>query len=223
MLASRDIDIVLRNNLSASFNAGSFVITIFNSDASRLFAPSVEGGEKDGNPDAAPSLLPASDWGCGPFGPDNDQAIDGDPNTQQSFLVCQNGSGTGPVIAPGGTLKVATVHYNLPAGADPGTVELWDEYSDVQDGVFYEDYGRCNPGLVTMDCPKTLVTLYCPIDQADINNDGKVNSGDQLIIALNYGVVPAPLNVDQNFDGVLNSGDQLMLQSVFNKSTTLCP
>ncbi len=75
-----------------------------------------------------------------------------------------------------------------------------------------------------MDCQNAAATVYCPIDQADVINDNVISSGDLGLTASQFGVVPAPANLDQNFDGVISSGDLGLIASFFGKHpTTDCP
>jgi N-acetylneuraminic acid mutarotase len=63
----------------------------------------------------------------------------------------------------------------------------------------------------------------CAIMRADVNGDGKVNSGDQLKVTLEFGVKPPRARLDQNGDKNINSGDQLKVVLNFGKSVLSCP
>ena len=53
--------------------------------------------------------------------------------------------------------------------------------------------GSCRPTLsVGAHCVDAVTTFFCPIDQADVNNDGRVNSLDIGIVASKYGQLPPP-------------------------------
>ena len=72
--------------------------------------------------------------------------------------------------------------------------------------------GSCNPAgtssfSVPAHCVGAELIFYCPIDQADVNNDGRVNSIDLGMTASQFFVLPVSPQFDQNFDGVLNSID----------------
>jgi hypothetical protein len=223
MLATRDVQVSVRNNSSAAWVLGSFNFNIVDPDSTRLVAPKL-GELLDANPDFNADTTGLQDWACGPGGPDND-VDDNAANGYDSFISCFNGSGSGPSIAAGGVGPLALVHYSIPAGADPGSVFLSTHDVGVFDSNFF-GRGGCNPDTpeaLAAHCAGAEIILYCPIDQADINNDGKVNSGDQLLLAFQYGVVPAPPTHDQNFDGVINSGDQLAIAQVFNRLVSECP
>lgn len=55
------------------------------------------------------------------------------------------------------------------------------------------------------------VQVYCP----DMNSDGRVNSGDQLLLSKVYGTRGDNLKEDLNADGVVNSADQFILTKNF--------
>lgn len=57
-----------------------------------------------------------------------------------------------------------------------------------------------------------------PKEVAGLNGDNSVNSGDQLLVTLEFNRVPPPpdvSNIDLNKDGAINAGDQLMWLQIF--------
>jgi hypothetical protein len=229
MAATRDVNVVARNNSAAPWTLGTFNFTMIHLDDSRLYAPSIQ-DFLNGNPDFIGDTTDLSDWACGPGGPDNDllwpvpgEAAPG----QESFISCFNAVGSGPSIAPGGLNPLATVHYNIAAGADPGSATITLRDVGIADSTFTER-GSCNPGSlqpgeIPAHCPTTELIFYCPIDRADVNNDGRVTSIDLGITASQFFANPPNLIVDQNFDNVINSIDLGLIASHFNKFVTQCP
>lgn len=224
LLTSRDIGIHVRNLGAGPITIGSFSFTLVSPDVSRLSAFVIDNpGTLNDNPNAASALGSGGQgWNCGPPDPSHDLALDADPATHESFISCSATNSTYTVMG-GMSLQVAQVHYQIPAGADPGAITL--QVRDVQvTNAAAVLVGSCRPTLsVGAQCVDAVTTFFCPIDQADVNNDGRVNSLDIGIVASKYGQLPPPAGYDQNFDGVINSIDIGIMASHFNKFVTQCP
>lgn len=224
LLATRDVNVVVRNNSNAAWTLGTFNFTLVHLDDSRLFAPPMPNpGTLNENPDFIAATTGLGDWSCGPTDPTGDlNQFPSDPG-QRSFISCFNASGTGPSIGASAVSPLAAVHYNIPPGADPGSVMLTWQDVGLADSTF-NARGSCNPVVdVPAHCPATELIFYCPIDQADVNNDGRVNSIDLGKTAQQYGVQPAPAAYDQNFDGVINSIDLGLVALQFGGMVSNCP
>jgi hypothetical protein len=94
-------------------------------------------------------------------------------------------------------------------GTDPADRDSDDDA--VSDGVEVR-YWRTNPLAANTDGDECSDAK----EIASTNGDRAVNSGDLLILALNYGpVAPGLWPYEANGDGAINSGDQLFAANVF--------
>ena len=121
--AATDAALVLVNNSGASFELGAFDFTLRSEDDTVLTASAGGAPATDANPDFNDAALNQNGaaWSCTPPSPDNDDQGDDlatdSPITlsnvgfDASFLSCFNASLTGPVIADGSSVVIATVHY----------------------------------------------------------------------------------------------------------------
>lgn len=223
MGTTRDVRVVITNHGTTGIVVGAFGFRLENPDITRLFAPTINPpGYSNDNPDAAMAAEGAG-WACGVPEPVADDPGTVEPG-QDSNIDCFNGAASGFMINAGASVHVATVHYDIVAGADPGAVQLTLTDADAYNAAFNE-LGSCGPVLTKlMPCNNATLTLYCPIDMADVNNDDRVNVADMGITAASNGVVPAPVHLDQNFDGVINPADRGIIGSHYFKRPSIhCP
>jgi hypothetical protein len=97
----------------------------------------------------------------------------------------------------------------LPAALDPDDATPDIDGDGMKDGLEFRHY---NTSIFNTDtdgdaCPDAL-------EVASINADNAINSGDQLLLALEMnrtGAPPPLVNIDMNKDGAINSAEQLFL------------
>jgi hypothetical protein len=92
------------------------------------------------------------------------------------------------------------------------TLELYgpdgdgDGYNDAREGHLAEN-----------------AASYCAIMRADVIGDGVINSADQLRLVTFYTTLPVVQRLDQNGNNKIESGDQLLMRLNFGKNVGMCP
>ena len=120
-------------------------------------------------------------------------------------------SSTSTATATATATPTATPTPTMTPTATPSTVDTdGDGYTDAREGELGED-------------PQS----YCATMRADVNGDGRVNSGDLLFVAVNFGTVP-PGNARANQgppprDGAVNSLDILLVALRSGSRVGDCP
>jgi hypothetical protein len=127
-------------------------------DRARLYPPPFPEAGVVGNPDVNPAL-PAAGFVCNGPPPWNERNGDG-----VSHFGCYSGATTF-AIPQGSTLRLATIHYVVPAGATAGGVTL-----ALTDYPVYGDAG--------------FTAYYCPSDRADERYQLKLLSCDNATVTL---------------------------------------
>ena len=140
-----------------------------------------------------------------------DWDTDGDRTSDGAEVAC----GSNPTSAastpngPDGDIDGLPDACEAAFGTDPADRDSDDDA--VSDGVEVR-YWRSNPLAANTDGDECSDAK----EISSLNGDRSVNSGDLLILALNYGpVAPSLWPYDANGDGVINSGDQLFAALVF--------
>ena len=141
-----DVDVVLVNNGPAFTLAGAMNFNVDHPSVARLDAqpsPPCAGPGVECNPDFNELALTGGTWSCAPPFPDDD--TDGGPS-ERSFLSCYNNVDAEPVAA-GESLTLATVHYDIAAGATVGGPEgLTLNAVNLFNEVYVEKFA-CGPGV----------------------------------------------------------------------------
>jgi hypothetical protein len=227
-LASREVIFSLQNVSGASFAVHDFeLLELRSSDTTRLNPPDVPSPPPywESNPNFNDFLNNGmiTSWSCSNPTPDNDTGT-GPPGSAVSAIGCFVVSGpTGSNIPHNTFIELARVRYDIPAGADPGTVEISSSSIVAKDASGVEA-GSCAPVIVNaMACPKATIILYCAIDQADVSNNATVNAQDLGQVAQRFGQLPAPQQYEQDFNGVINAADLGLVASQFSKTVAMCP
>ena len=140
-----DVDVVLVNN-GPAFTLAAMNFNVDHPSVARLDAqpsPPCAGPGVECNPDFNELALTGGTWSCAPPFPDDD--TDGGPS-ERSFLSCYNNVDAEPVAA-GESLTLATVHYDIAAGATVGGPEgLTLNAVNLFNEVYVEKFA-CGPGV----------------------------------------------------------------------------
>lgn len=152
------VDVLLINDSAGEQHMVAAGVGVQTTDRARLYPPPFPVAGVTGNPDVNPAL-PAAGFACNP--PWNE--INGDGI---SYFGCYSGTST-IAIPQGSTLRLATVHYVVPAAATPGAVTLalanYPEYSAAGFIDYYcpadaggrERLSACTGAIVTLLAPAT--------------------------------------------------------------------
>ncbi|MBI5285364.1 MAG: hypothetical protein HY874_09745 [Chloroflexi bacterium] len=221
---SLDVGVILGNAGALTPHVAAFNFVVHDPDTGRLDpAPGLD-LDRNSNPDLDESDM-IGPWYCGLPAPNIDTGQDG-PGTAASFLSCFNPADVSnlPVLGPGG-LRLAKVHYNFPAGAEPGSVLLTLSEAAVADAGG-ADMGGCpgEGGLPVIPCLPAKINLVPQPATAtatatatpapctgDVNGDRKVNVIDLVAVTQHLGKRPPDLRFDVNHDGKLNSLDLVLV------------
>jgi hypothetical protein len=170
-----DVALVVVNNSGAPDTICCFNFGLHNPDLTRLVPPPGADANFDANPDRAD--LAAGPWFCTPPPPEhlNGGPLGSDgPGTSVSFLSCFTPL-SGPPIANGEAVKLATTHYDVPGSVQPGSVTLDASFlyvgNNVGNGLFdaLDCLDRYDPG-----CPSVTIIFVAPgvekIPEGNANN-----------------------------------------------------
>jgi hypothetical protein len=227
---SLEVGVVLGNAGILTPHVAAFNFVVHDPDTGRLDPPPGADLDRNSNPDLDESEM-TGQWQCTPPAPDNDTGQDG-PGAAASFLSCINPSAvsTLPVLGPGG-LRLAKVRYDIPAGADPGSVLLTMSQVAAADADVAE-FGACpgDGGLPVVPCLSARINLVPATATVtatatatstatatpapcvgDVNGDGKVNVLDLVAVTRHLRTRPPDLRFDVNHDGKLNSLDLIVV------------
>lgn len=208
-----DVPVVLVNDTGAPVTIGAFNFYVHDADTTRLLPlPGID-GNFNGNPDANEAVF-SSGWRCDLVPPSPDLGTDG-PGRAVSRLVCFAGGPSGPTVPNrGGKLKIATIHYSVPANAPAGGVAL--SFGNVAFGnVIFNEVGSCLPQIdVPMGCfgttvqfgsfspPPAATALALAVD-CDTNAEGiQANCG----VALGATALDAAIVLTNDTDAPTNVG-----------------
>jgi hypothetical protein len=152
-----DVHIVFRNNTVAT-DVAAAQANVHNPDTTRLDPPVVtDPTGQDSNPDFNQTAL-TGPWDCSLLLPDNDTGTDGPGTSVSKFGCFMTGPPAGVPVAANGELVLATVRYDVPPGALPGTVAL-----TLSDAVVGDDIGNSLVACVEFgpvgSCSGATITL----------------------------------------------------------------
>lgn len=236
---SLDVGVVVGNEGDLSYQLAAFNFVLHDPDTSRLQPPPGADFNLNSNPDLDESQM-IGPWQCNPPPPSNDTGQDG-PGAAASFLSCFNAADPPNLPTLGhGSLRLAIVHYAVPAQAAPGSLELSLSDMSVAD-TSATDLGFCPPdfGMVVPCLPATVHFVQPPATATptvtptssptaipttgctgDVNGDGKVNTTDLLGVMQHMRQRNASSRYDVNHDGKVDTTDLLIVIKNFGKT---CP
>ncbi|MBI5289410.1 MAG: hypothetical protein HY873_10620 [Chloroflexi bacterium] len=189
--------------------------------------------DNDGMPDTdefvvpCPTPTPGPGPTPGPCGPSpctpgmsgtSPVLLDTDGDRVTDGAECALGSDpTDPASRPPAIVGPDADSDGLPDALDPNDADMDSDDDGLKDGLEFRGYAS-DPGNANTDTDGG--TDGC--EAISLNNDLKVNSGDQLLLLQEYLRMPPPAklaNYDLNKDGPINSGDQLLMLQFFG----MCP
>jgi hypothetical protein len=155
-----DVDVVFRNGTAAPVDVAAFNFKVRDPDRTRIVPPPGNAQSVDGNPDLNQRAFTPG-WACPGPSPLNDTGEDG-PGTAVSFIACFAPPELAVTVPAGTELTLATVHYDVPAGAPVGPVTLTPSFVAIFDAAFAE-LGSCDPIYANpLPCSAAVLTLQPP-------------------------------------------------------------
>lgn len=221
---SRSVGWIVKNRRTDSLVATYVYLAVTGNDQTKLDPPNILDtfslGTND-NPDFNESSM-GMGWQCLPQRPIGD--ADPDPLVSYSVGFCLDYGTTDIPIAPGALRNPATVHYNVPAGATAGPVDLSLTDAKISTETFESwDCSGVSLGVDFADCHGATVVLYCERERADVNGNGHVSAQDVGMVAAALGANPPPDLIDQDFNGAVTAADLGIVSSWLSTPASLCP
>lgn len=157
------IGVVLGNNNPTGGTVGAVGFQVNDPDRSRLQPKAESNNALNTNPDFNEGL--GDDWRCAGPPPLSDNGSGG-PGAAVSVLGCYEDHEArllGPAVGGGSTTTLAYVRYTVPAGAQPGIVELSPSRVMLLDGDLAE-LVSCGPsGAHPAACLPARITITSPV------------------------------------------------------------